>query len=135
MDPELREAMRQGLFALLQRDAEAFVGQMDAMKMIAPGAHPGVRRAVEAMFERIRRAQEASSADHALGVAGAQIVGLRDEAKKLLQDTPGLQLPNDLLLYAKTLSYLFALGERLAPEVDLVKISLPYVLRFLAGRT
>ncbi len=86
------------------------------------------------MFERIRQAQEENRPEQALGVAGAQIVGLQDEAKKLLQDTPGLQLPNDLLLYAKTLSYLFSLGERLAPEVDLVKISLPYLLRFLAGR-
>ena len=134
LDPELREAMRQGLFALIQRDAETFVGQMDAMEMIALGAHSGVRRAVEAMFERILQAQEESRTENALGVAGTQIAGLQDEAKKLLQNTPGLQLPNDLLLYAKTLSYLFALGERLAPEVDLVKVSLPYVLRFLAGR-
>ena len=134
LDPALREAMRQGLFALIQRDADAFVRHMDTMKMIAPGAHAGVRGAVDAMFERIRQAQEENRPEHALGVAGAQIVGLQDEAKKLLQDTPGLQLPNDLLLYAKTLSYLFSLGERLAPEVDLVKISLPYLLRFLAGR-
>jgi predicted unusual protein kinase regulating ubiquinone biosynthesis (AarF/ABC1/UbiB family) len=59
---------------------------------------------------------------------------MKDEAKKLLEQTPGLQLPNDLLLYAKTLSYLFQLGEALDPRVDLLRISVPYLLRFLAER-
>ncbi len=59
---------------------------------------------------------------------------LKDEAKGLLQETPGLQLPNDLLLYAKTLSYLFALAEQVDGNVDMMKISIPYLLRFLAAR-
>jgi predicted unusual protein kinase regulating ubiquinone biosynthesis (AarF/ABC1/UbiB family) len=69
-----------------------------------------------------------------MSAPGGQVLGLKDEAKRLLQDTPGLQLPNDLLLYVKTLAYLFALGEELAPEVDLMKISVPYLLQFLAGQ-
>lgn len=134
LDSDLRDALRRGLFALIQGDAEAFVGHMDAMDMIAPDAREAVQRAVEAMFERIAQSAEESGADHGLGVTGPQVLGLKDEAKRLLQDTPGLQLPNDLLLYAKTLSYLFALGERLDPELDLLRVALPYVLRFLAGR-
>jgi len=51
-----------------------------------------------------------------------------------LQQTAGIQLPMDLLFYAKTVSYLFALGEELAPEVDVVKLSLPYLLQFLAQK-
>jgi predicted unusual protein kinase regulating ubiquinone biosynthesis (AarF/ABC1/UbiB family) len=69
----------------------------------------------------------------ALGVPAAQVLSLKDEAKRLLQQTPGLQLPNDLLLFAKTLSYVFALGAELDPEVDLMQLSLPYLLKFLAG--
>jgi predicted unusual protein kinase regulating ubiquinone biosynthesis (AarF/ABC1/UbiB family) len=61
------------------------------------------------------------------------VLSLKDEAKRLLQETPGLQLPNDLLLFAKTLSYLFALGAALDPETDLMQLSLPYLLQFLAG--
>ena len=61
-------------------------------------------------------------------------MALKDRAKALLQDTEGLQLPNDLLLYAKTLSYVFALGEQLAPQVDLMKLVLPYLLRYLAEK-
>ena len=69
-----------------------------------------------------------------LGSSAAQVLALKDEAKRLLQETEGLQLPNELLLYAKTLSYVFALGEELDPEVDLMKISIPYLLQFLATR-
>ena len=46
----------------------------------------------------------------------------------------GLALPSDLLLYAKTLSYLFALARELAPEVDPMRLSVPHLLRFLAQR-
>jgi ubiquinone biosynthesis protein len=128
LSPALRRHIRQGIYALLQLDLDAFVARMDAMGMIAPGAHPGVRDAVERMFERIRER------GGALSVPGQAILGLKEEAKELLRETPGLQLPNDLLLYARTLTYLFALGDRLAPEVDLVKLSTPYLLKFLAEK-
>jgi predicted unusual protein kinase regulating ubiquinone biosynthesis (AarF/ABC1/UbiB family) len=131
LDPGLRSEMRQGLYAILKRDPGEFVERMDGMGMIAPGARPAVRAAVESMFARIA---ESGGRQGALGVSGGQVLALKDEAVALLRETPGLQLPNDLLLYAKTLSYLFALGERIAPEVDLVKVTLPYLLRFLAAR-
>jgi len=131
LDPELRRAIRQGIYAVLQRDTSTFVARMREMGMIAPGAENGVRRAVDEMFGRI--AGQAGEGG-VLGASGAQVLALKDAAKHLLQETPGLQLPNELLLYAKTLSYLFALGEELDPETDLMKISTPYLLQFLAGR-
>ena len=128
LSPELRRDLRQGIYAVLQLDLDGFVERMDAMGMIAPGAHEEVRPAVAAMFERIR------ASGGALSVPGQAILGLKNEAVELLRDTPGLQLPNDLLLYARTLTYLFALGEQLAPEVDLVELSTPHLLKFLAAR-
>ncbi len=127
LSPGLRRDLRQGIYALLQSDVDGFVERMDAMGMIAPEAHEGVRAAVAAMFERIRES------GGALSLPGQAILGLTQEAVELLRDTPGLQLPNDLLLYARTLTYLFALGEQLAPEVDLVKLSTPHLLKFLAA--
>lgn len=129
LDPLLRQEMRQGLFALLQRDLAGFVGGMDRMGMLAPGAEPAVRTAVATMFQRLEQQGTAP-----LGLSGGQVLSLKDEAKRLLEETPGLQLPNDLLLYARTLSFLFQLGARLDARVDLVKISVPYLLRFLAER-
>jgi len=129
LDPTLRRELRLGMHALLKRDVEGFLDGMDRMGMIAPGARDGVRAAVAAMFERI------AGEGQLLGLGGGQVLALKDHAKRLLEETPGLQLPNELLLYAKTLSYLFALGEALDPSVDLMKLTVPYLLRFLAERS
>jgi len=129
LPPELRHAMRRGIYALLQRDAERFVVEMEALGMIAPGAREAVGRTVAEGF-----AEVGAAGGDALGLGGGQVLAVKDRAKELLERTEGLQLPNDLLLYAKTLSYLFALGEELAPEVDLMKLCTPYLLQFLAGR-
>jgi predicted unusual protein kinase regulating ubiquinone biosynthesis (AarF/ABC1/UbiB family) len=124
--PALRSAMRRGIYALLQRDAAGFVREMDALGMIAPNAEAGVRSAVETMVGRL-------SADGSpLALGGDRVLSLKDEAKLLLEETPGLQLPTDLLLYAKTMSYLLALGQEMAPEVDVIRLSVPYLLQFLA---
>lgn len=131
LDPTLRREMRKAIFAVLQGDVDAFLAGMDRMQMIAPGAEAGVRAAVTSMFERIRSGG-AGGAPLALGAS--RVMALKDEAKVLLQETPGLNLPNDLLLYAKTLSYLFALGTELAPEVDMMKLTVPWLLRFLAEK-
>jgi predicted unusual protein kinase regulating ubiquinone biosynthesis (AarF/ABC1/UbiB family) len=80
------------------------------------------------MFERI------GAEGGALGIGGSRVLAIKDEAKALLSSTPGLQLPHDLLLFAKTLSYVFALGRELDPEADLLRHTLPWLLRFLAER-
>jgi len=126
LTPELRRELRQGLFALVQRDVTGFIEGMERMGMIAPDSRPGVSAAVSGMFERI------ADAGGALGTSGDRMLALKTEAKQLLQQTPGLQLPADLLLYAKTVSYVFALGAAIAPDVDVMKLSLPYLLQFLA---
>jgi len=129
LDPALRQELRNGIYALLQRDLDAFVCGMQRMGMIAPGAEGRARTAVSAMFTRIRE-----GGGTPLAMSGSAILSLKDEAKALLQSTEGLHLPNELLLYAKTLSYLFQLGAELDPRVDLMRLSVPFLLRFLADR-
>ena len=104
---------------------------MKSLDIVDPDAEAEVRAAVTEMFQKIKSTENPGAP---LNRSGSQILGLKDQAKALLQSTPGLQLPNDLLLYARTLSYLFALGEELDPQVDLMKISTPYLLQFLAGK-
>lgn len=127
LDPELRKEVRQGIYALLKNDLDSFLAGMERMQMIEPGAQPAVRTAVSAMFERIRGEQGG-----AMAMSTDRVLALKDEASALLFETPGLTLPLPLLFYAKTLSYVFALGRELAPEVDLMKLAVPYLLRFLA---
>ena len=129
LDPALVRELRQGILALLRRDLDAFVAGMARIGAVAPGAEPAVRTAVAEGFARL-----AGESGGALGLSGSRVLALKDEAKRLLYETPGLSLPNDLLLYAKTLSYLFALARELAPELDPMPLTVPYLLRFLAVR-
>lgn len=129
LSPELARELRHAIYAVLQGRLEDFLAAMGRMEMIAPGAEADVRSAVERMFARIRGA-----GGSALALSADRVLDLKDEAKELVYETPGLTLPADLLLYAKTLSYLFSLGAEIAPGVDLMKLSVPYLLRFLATR-
>jgi ubiquinone biosynthesis protein len=129
LGPELRRELCAGILALLNGKLDEFLAGMRRLRMIAPEAEERVREAVATMFGRLRG--EGSSA---LALDGARVLALKEEAQALLFATPGLALPPDLLLYAKTVSYLFALGRELAPEVDVMKLAAPYLLRFLATR-
>ncbi len=126
LDPQLRREIRLGIHALMRRDLDGFIAGMHRMGMVETGHGHAVRAGVASMFQRI------GAGGHALEIAGSQVLPLKDEAKALLQTTPGLRLPNDLLLYAKTLAYVFALGAKLDSDVDLLKLSVPALLRFLA---
>ena len=128
LTPELRRELRSSVHALIRRDVEGFVDSMERMGMVEPRARDTVCDAVAQMIDELARH------GGALALESSAVLPLKDAAVELLRRTPGLQLPNDLLLYAKTLSYVFALGVTLAPEVDLVKTSLPYLLQFLGGR-
>lgn len=128
LDPKLRDEIRQALYALMKRDASAFLDGMERMGMIAEGARAGVEAAVGTMFERL------TGVDAPLALGGSQVLDLKDEAKALLQDTPGIQLPNDLLLYARTMTYVFGLAQELDPEADVMKLCLPPLLLFLAQK-
>jgi predicted unusual protein kinase regulating ubiquinone biosynthesis (AarF/ABC1/UbiB family) len=127
--PELVRELRQGMLALLRRDLDAFVAGMARIGAVAQGAEPRVREAVASVFARL-----AGEAGGPLALSGSRVLALKDEAKRLLYETPGLTLPSDLLLYAKTLSYLFALAREIAPEVDPMPLTVPWLLRFLAVR-
>lgn len=129
LDPALVRELRQGILALLARDLDAFVAGMVRIGAVAEGAEPRVREAVGSVFARL-----ASDAGGPLGLSGQRVLALADEAKRLLYETPGLTLPSDLLLYAKTLSYLFALAREIAPDVDPMPLTVPWLLRFLAVR-
>jgi ubiquinone biosynthesis protein len=128
LDPALRHEIRAAMYALLKRDPEAFLAGMQRMGMITQGFEGEVGAAVHTMFERL------SGVDTPLGLGGAQVLSLKEEAKALLEDTRGVQLPNDLLLYARTMAYVFGLGQEIAPEADVMKLCLPPLLQFLAQK-
>jgi predicted unusual protein kinase regulating ubiquinone biosynthesis (AarF/ABC1/UbiB family) len=128
LDPTLRDEIRKAVYALMQRDPDAFLAGMERMGMVAPGREAAVAGSVRRMFERL------SGVGGPASLGAGQVLDLKDEAKALLQETPGVQLPNDLLLYARTMTYVFGLAQELDPDADVMKLCLPPLLRFLAQR-
>ena len=128
LDPELRRELRRGMLALLGRDLEAFLDGMERIDAIEVDARREVEQAVRTMFERI------AAAGSALGMGGSAVLALKDEAVALLRETPGVRLPTDLLLYARTLSMVFGVARELAPKIDPLPLCLPALLGFLTEK-
>jgi ubiquinone biosynthesis protein len=126
----MADTLRRSFFALLQGDPKALLVAMQELGMVDASALGDVERAVDEMFRRLKNA-----GGEGLALRGEQVEGLGREAKRLLSETPGLTLPTELLLYAKTLAHLFELGRSLAPESDVMKLCVPYLVRFLGSRS
>ena len=109
--------------------SEALVEAILELGIVRTKTTPEVRKAVAEVFERVPAGQRA------LRLSGEELIGLGERLKQLLREVPGLTLPGELLLYAKTLAHLFELGRDLAPGEDVMVRCAPYVVRFLGARS
>jgi len=48
-----------------------------------------------------------------------------------VRESRAFRIPRDLLLWARTLAYVYNLGERIAPGADPMRLFLPHLLRFI----
>jgi len=103
--PEVREELRLGLQAVI------------------PGREREARAALESAL--------AAGASNALGAGVAAIQSLKQLGKQLVRESRAFRIPRDLLLWARTLAYVYNLGERIAPGADPMRLFLPHLLRFI----
>ncbi|MFI5317320.1 MAG: ABC1 kinase family protein [Myxococcota bacterium] len=122
--PELREELRLGLQALLKRDADGLLAGLARMGAVLPGRESEARAALAAAL--------AAGAAGALGADVAGIQSLKQLGKRLLRESRAFRVPRELLLWARTLAYVYNLAERIAPGSDPMRLFLPHVLRFIA---
>ncbi|MFQ5699304.1 MAG: ABC1 kinase family protein [Myxococcota bacterium] len=125
LEPAQREALRRGLRALLQRDVEAILDELEAIGAIRPGARSRARGALEEAL--------ASGADRALEADRAGLEELIGRAKGWLRESDAFAIPRGLLLFARTLAHVLDLCRRIDPQTDPMRRLVPYVLRFLAS--
>ena len=128
LDPALRRELRKGMLALLS-----------ARSAGVPRRHGAARRDRAGRIATTSRApwprcSSASAVRAGSPRAARRCSRSRTRPWRCCGETPGLRLPVDLLLYAKTLSYVFSLGAELDREVDMMKLCLPSLLRFLAEK-
>jgi len=125
LDDALRQELREGIHSLLKRDLPALLEALQRLGAVVPGREAEAEQA-------LRRALEAGAAD-ALGAGAATIESLKQLGKQLLQESEAFLVPADLLLYARTLAYVYALADAVAPGIDPMPRLLPHLLRFLAA--
>ena len=123
LSPALREELRLGFQALLRRDVEALVAGLGRLSAIVPGREAQAREAVAAALD--------AGAAQALGANVAGIQALKDLGKRLVRSSGAFRVPRELLLWARTLAYVYNLAERLAPDADPMRHLLPHLLKFV----
>jgi ubiquinone biosynthesis protein len=123
LSPELREELRLGLQALLKRDVDGLLAGLGRMGAVLPGHESEARAALEAAL--------AAGAAGALGANVAGIQSLKQLGKRLLRESRAFRVPRELLLWARTLAYVYNLAERIAPGSDPMRLFLPHVLKFV----
>jgi len=123
LTPEVREELRLGLQALLRRDADALLAGLSRLHAVVPGREREARAALESAL--------AAGAASALGAGVAAIQSLKQLGKQLVRESRAFRVPRDLLLWARTLAYVYNLAERIAPGADPMRLFLPHLLRFV----
>lgn len=125
LDPQLREALRRGMLALIKRDLDGMVAALQTLDAIVAGGEDLARAALQEALD--------AGASAALGANAATIETLVQLGKRLVRESQAFRIPTELLLYARTLAYIFALAETVAPGEDPMPRLLPHLLRFLAS--
>jgi len=122
LSPALREELRLGFQALLKRDVDALLAGLGRLGAVVPGREAQAREAIAAALD--------AGAAQALGANVAGIQALKELGKRLVRTSGAFRVPRELLLWARTLAYVYNLAERIAPGADPMRHLLPHVLRF-----
>jgi len=125
--PEVREALRMGLQSLLKRDVDSLLAGIVGLGAVLPGREVEARAALESAL--------AAGAAGALGADVAAIQSLKQLGKRLVRESGAFRIPRDLLLWARTLAYVYNLAERIAPGSDPMRLFLPHLLKFVTNST
>jgi ubiquinone biosynthesis protein len=123
LSPEVRRELRLGLQSLLKRDVDGLLSGLARLGAVLPGREVEARAALEAAL--------AAGAAGALGANVAGIQSLKQLGKRLLRESRAFRVPRELLLWARTLAYVYNLAERIAPASDPMRLFLPHLMRFI----
>jgi predicted unusual protein kinase regulating ubiquinone biosynthesis (AarF/ABC1/UbiB family) len=127
LDPALRRELRLGIYALLQQNLPGFLDGMERIGAIAPGHRDDAARAVGAMFARVKSHGGLAAGRRAGALAQGRGGGAAAADAGTAPADRSPALCEDALLRVLA-------GAELDAEVDMMKLCLPSLLRFLAER-
>ncbi|HPF61088.1 MAG: AarF/ABC1/UbiB kinase family protein [Gemmatimonadetes bacterium] len=121
--PETRRALVGTVFAAIRKDVDGVVDGFYALGLIEPGASRDVIHTLAAQL--ILLADERTTAQERI----ERVTRLADEVVGTLYDFP-VQLPADMVYFARTAALIEGLGVRYDPRFNPVGFATPIALRF-----
>ena len=126
MPQKAHEGLRRAVTAVLRRDAEGFLAAMVDLDVLETAELHKVRHVVDSLAEQIKTGsvQEVMQLDYER---------LARDVARALRDLDALSVPNDLILYGRTLGLLHGLGFKLDPTLPVFEVAAPYLMKFAFG--
>jgi predicted unusual protein kinase regulating ubiquinone biosynthesis (AarF/ABC1/UbiB family) len=123
VQPETRRALVGTVFSAIRKDVDGVVDGFYALGLIEPGASRAVIHALATQL--ITLADERTTAQERI----ERVTRLADEVVGTLYDFP-VQLPADMVYFARTAALIEGLGVRYDPRFNPVGFATPIALRF-----
>jgi predicted unusual protein kinase regulating ubiquinone biosynthesis (AarF/ABC1/UbiB family) len=125
--PRFHEALRRAVLSTMQKDADMFLAAIVEMGIVEEVEIEKVRAVVTKLGAQIKdgSVREVMALDYE---------SLARDVMKALQDLEAFSIPNDLVLYGRTLGILHGLNFLLDPELPIFEIAGPYLMKFAFGR-
>lgn len=126
MPKEFHQMLRQAVTAVIQKDPDAFLQAMVAMGVVEDAEIHKVRHVVLKLGAQIKDGtlREVMALDYE---------ALAKDVLRALQDLEAFSVPNDLVLYGRTLGILQGLTYRLDKDLPIFEVAAPYLMRFAFG--
>lgn len=126
MPAKSHNGLRSAVTSVLKRDAEGFLAAMVDLEVLETAELHKVRHVVDSLAEQIKTGSVAE-------VMKLDYERLAQDVSRALRDLDALSVPNDLILYGRTLGLLHGLGFKLDPELPVFEVAAPYLMKFAFG--
>lgn len=127
ISPALKRTLRKGFIALFKQDTDLLVEAMFEMGTLDETNEDAIRRLTEFAFKEIGLA---SFND----LQGLDADMIRENVSRIVSEIRGFSIPNDIVLFLRMLSIIEGMTFHLAPDVNFINISAPYVMNFISDK-
>jgi predicted unusual protein kinase regulating ubiquinone biosynthesis (AarF/ABC1/UbiB family) len=127
MPKEFHAALRRAVTAVIQKDADGFLAAIVEMGVVEDAEIHKVRHVVLNLGAQIKDGtlREVMALDYE---------ALAKDVLRALRDLEAFSVPNDLVLYGRTLGILQGLTYRLDKDLPIFEVAAPYLLEFAFGK-
>lgn len=123
----LREGLRRGFLAIVERDSLGLVRALVDMGFIP--LSQDIQPLVQFVDKILHKYRDISPGEF----KAMDIEDIGRDIQAALQLTPAIQIPNDFILFGRVIGMLNGLGSQLDPETNIIEIAAPFAKQFIGS--